>query len=304
MKIAGKSVRSLTKVLKKSGAARNVRFAIAIEKLDKKYLLQLGFDEALNIGDYLIPSALGKFTHFNVNGRMIVRKDLPMEPESVMFYGSSRDWHGGIHHGIKTRTVKKYPREQIPAPSEAIQIIEINGKKLVSSSELNLEDIDDTRNIHVTNLMLECFSTFEIFDIDKQQIVGPTLKRLQWDILPKGEYPWDKSKPIIDKATEQIEEKDKKVIEHRMKIISRRSPDFLAIGRAGFNGYVVYGFRHKDIYVLESIHLDNATYVFNSDWEALSQLSKSEIINSNLPHNRIIHNGKWSVAVGRAIDGK
>ncbi len=304
MKFSGKSVRSLTKVLKISGSAHNVRFIIAIEKLDKKQLLQLGFDEDLNVGDYLMPSVSGKFTHFNVNGRINIRKDLPMEPESIMFYGSSRDWHGGIHQSIRTRTVKKYPREQIPAPSETIQIIEIEGEKFISSSELDLEDIEDSRNIHVTNLMLECFSTFEIFDIDKQEIVGPTLKRLQWDVLPKGEYPWDKAKPIIDKATEQIEEKDKKVIEHRMKIISRRSPDFLAIGRAGFNGYFVYGFRDKDVYVLESIHLDNATYVFNSDWKALSQLSKNDIINSNLPHNRIIHNGKWNVAMGRAIDGK
>lgn len=88
-----------------------------------------------------------------------------------------------------------------------------------------------------------------------------------------------------------------------MKVISHRNPDFLAIGRAGFSGYFVYGFKDKDVYVLESIHLDNATYVFNSHWKDLSQLSKSEIINSTIPHSRIIHNKKWKMSVGRAIDG-
>lgn len=303
MKFAGKSIRSLTQILKTVGKSKKVRLTVAIDNLDKEHLVQLGFDEHPLIGDYLIPSVVGKFTSFNANGSVKIRKDLPKEPESIMFYGSSTDWHGGVHQSIRTRTVEKYPREPIPAPSETFQVLGIDGKMFISSSELDLEDHDDTRNIHVANIMLEHFSSFDIFDVEKEKIVGPTLKRLQWDVLPEGEYPWDKSKPIIEKATDLISEKDKKVIEHRMKVISHRNPDFLATDRAGFSGYFVYGFKNKDVYVLESIHLDNATYVFNSHWEDLSQLSKSEIINSNIPHSRIIHNGKWKMSVGRAIDG-
>lgn len=304
MKFAGKSVRSLTKILKTTGSAKTVRFVAPVADNSKELLTQLGFDNDLNVGDYLIPSALGKYTNFNANGSIKIRKDLPMEPESIMFHGASRDWHGGIHYGIRTRTMDKYPRECIHAPSETLEIAEIDGKLFISTSELNLNDTDETRNIHVTNVMLECFAEFEILDAEKQKIIGPKLKRLQWDVLPPGEYPWVKSKAIISSVTEKLDEKDKKVIEHRMQVISRRNPDFLATGRAGFSGYFVYGFKNKDVYVLESIHLDNATYVFNSDWESLSQLSKSQIINSTIPHNRIIHNGKWGVAVGRAIDGK
>ncbi|MDD1606697.1 MAG: hypothetical protein LUP96_08400, partial [Methylococcaceae bacterium] len=144
----------------------------------------------------------------------------------------------------------------------------------------------------------------EIINTETGIIFGTKLKQLQWNILPKGEYPWKISKPIIDEAIKQIVEKDREVIEYRMQIISRKIPDFLATGRGGFSGYFVYGFESKRIYVLESIYLDNATYVFNSDWEELSQLTKSEIINSNLPHERIIHNEKWKVTIGRTIDGK
>ncbi len=304
MKFAGKSIRSLTKLLKNTGSAKLVRFVVPVKDASKRRLVQLGFNDDLNVGDYLIPSVLGKYTCFNANGSIKIRKDLPKEPESIMFHGASRDWHGGIHYGIRTRTIDKYPREYIPAPSETFELVEIDGEVFISTSELNLNDTDETRNIHVTNIMLECFSEFEILDVEEQQIIGPKLKRLQWDILPPGEYPWAKSKAIIDKVTGQLDEKDKKVIEHRMQVISRKNPDFLATGRAGFSGYFVYGFKKKDVYVLESIHLDNATYVFNSDWESLSQLTKSQIINSNLPHSRIIHNSKWGSAVGRAIDWK
>ena len=52
------------------------------------------------------------------------------------------------------------------------------------------------------------------------------------------------------------------------------------------------------------MELDNATYVFNSEWEKISQLTKSQIINSDLPHDRIIHNKQWNLSVGRAISGK
>lgn len=304
MKFSGKSIRSIRKILKTVGAAKTVRFTVLLEGVSEELRKALGFDKDPSIGDYLLPSSIGKYTAFNNNGDLKVRKDLPMESESVMFYGASRDWHGGIHYGIKTRTMNKYPREYIPAPSETFEIVDINGKYYISSSELNLIDSEEKRNIHVTNLMLECFSEFEIFDTENVIIIGPKLKRLQWDVLPSGKYPWEKSKKIIQKATERLDKKDKGVIEHRMRIISKRNPDFLATGRAGFSGYFVYGFKDKDVYVLESIHLDNATYIFNSEWEKLSQLTKSEIINSTIPHERIIHNGKWSVSVGRAIDKK
>ncbi len=303
MKVSGNSVRSLSKVLKASGKSRNIRFVVALSNLSEGYLISLGFNEAAIAGDYIIPSSIGKFTEFNANGCVKVRKDLPKEPASVMFYGSSRDWHGGIHHSVRTRTMDKYPRENIPAPSENLEIIEVNNTLLVSSASLNLDDVDESRNIHVTNVMLECFSEFEIFDIDTNELVGPRLRRLQWDILPKGQYPWEKSREIISEVTKSLNEGDRRVIEHRMQVISDKNPDFLAIGRGGFNGYFVYGFTNKSVYVLESIHLDNATYIFDSDWEALSQLTKCEIINSDLPHQRIIHNTKWKQAVRCATNG-
>lgn len=304
MKFSGKSIRSLTKILKVAGSAREVRLAVPIENVSKEHLIELGFEEQPKAGDYLIPSVIGKVTAFNARGDIKIRKDLPKEPESVMFYGASRDWQGGIHHGIRTRTMNKYPREHIPAPSEPFEIVEIQGRLFISSSVLNLYESDEDRSIHAANLMLECFSEFEMFDVKNNKIIIPSFRSLNWEVLPPGEYPWEKSKHIISKATERLDKKEREVIEHRMRVISRRKPDFLATGRAGFNGYFVYGFKNESVYVLESIYLDNATYIFKSDWEKLSQLTKSEIIKGKLLHKRIIHNKKWNIEVGRAIGGK
>lgn len=301
MKLKGKSVRSLTKLLNIAGDAKKVRLAVPLNDVSEDLLVLIGFDKSPSIGDYLIPSALGKFTSFNTNGKEIIRKDLPLTSESVMFYGASRDWQGGIHHGIRTRTIKKYPREHITAPSETFEIVNIDDNLFISSSILDLSDIDETRNIHVTNLMLECFSEFEIYDIEKQVIVSPRLKYLQWDVLPSGEFPWSKAEAIISQRTAHLKDQDRKVIEYRMKFLSQKQPDFLAMGRAGFSGYFVYGFTNRDVYILESMQVDNATYVFNSDWEEISKLTKSQIINSDLPHQRIIHDKRWRTSITHVI---
>ena len=301
MKFKGNSVRSLTKLLKIAGNAEKVILAVPLEDISKNLLTLIGFDKNPSIGDYLIPAILGNFTKFNASGKEIKREDLPKVPQSIMFYGASRDWQGGTHYGLKTRTAKKYPREYVAAPSETFEIVDIDNSLFLSSSILDLNDTDETRNIHVTNLMLECFSEFNIYDVEKQEIVGPRLKHLQWDILPSGQYPWSKAKDIISQRIEHLEEKDRKVIEYRMRVISQKEPDFLATGRAGFNGYFVYGFTSEDVYILESMEFDNATYVFNSEWEELSKLTKNQIINSDLPHQRIIHNRAWALSINRAI---
>ena len=56
---------------------------------------------------------------------------------------------------------------------------------------------------------------------------------------------------------------------------------------------MVFGFPKKGIYLLESVHLGNATYIFGDDWEKLSKLSKKEILDENLHKDRIVHRKLW-----------
>jgi hypothetical protein len=294
MQIKGKSIRNLNAVLKLAGSLKEIKLAFKVEGEDPSMWEKLGFRHNLDVGHYLIPSVIGKITGFNARGNEIVRKDLPKQPEPVTFLGESRDWHGGIHSGIRVRTMQMYPREQVPAPSESIYITDIEGTKYITTSVLNLVETDEVRNLHLCNLMLECFGEFQIYDSNKDSLVGPKLKKLQWEILPRGEYPWSRSKSFIDAATSYLEPKDKKVIDYRMKEIAKYHPDFLATGTGGFNGYFVYGFEELDIYILESIYLDNATYIFGGDWEVLSQLTKNEIIQSGSAKARLVHDRQWA----------
>jgi hypothetical protein len=67
----------------------------------------------------------------------------------------------------------------------------------------------------------------------------------------------------------------------------------VAIGQAGFSGYLIFGFTSRNLFICESVFYGNATYVFESDWEKLSKLSKAEILNQDLQKDRIIHREGW-----------
>jgi len=78
----------------------------------------------------------------------------------------------------------------------------------------------------------------------------------------------------------------------------------VAVGQAGFHGYVVFGFPDRDLYMLESTKINNATYVFAKNWKLLSQMTKAEILNSALYTDRIIHRKNWHWRVNRLLNGK
>ncbi|WLQ14341.1 hypothetical protein O5O45_00100 [Hahella aquimaris] len=301
MKLQGKSMRSVTKLVAAAQGCEEIKIVHKISAETSETLEAIGFAADPEVGDYLIPQPVGKVTAKNAHGKEIIRKDLPMEPEPRSYHRTWKDWHGQEHSGIQTRYIDMYPREFKPAEEETLHVIQINDNKYVSTDILVLDSENESRNIHLSNLMLECFGGFEIVDAKNGSVIGSKVKQLHWDILPPGEYPWSRAKPLVGEVTKRLKESEKEVVESRMQSITRYNPDFLATGRAGFSGYFVYGFSTKGIYILESVHLDNATYVFGDDWERLSKLTKNQIINGNLEHKRIIHDQKWDREIRRLL---
>ncbi len=299
MHITGKSIRSITKLVAAAHGKTSIRLARKVDQNIMPLLVDLGFDSELVTGDFLIPRPVGKVTFANSQGDIKVRKDLPKEPESVSVYTSWQDWHGRPHSGVVSRTIKKYPRDYIPAQELSLGIVQLDGDKFVATDIINLNE--EKMSLHASNLMLECFGGFDLVDAENEAIVGPKVKQLHWDVLPPGEYPWSRAKGLIGEATKHLEEKDRKVIESRIQSITRFSPDFVATGRAGFTGYFVFGFKKKGLYCLESIYLDNATYIFGEDWEKLSKLTKNQIINGDVEHTRIIHDKCWGREIRRVF---
>ena len=290
--VTGKSINSVNRIIAHSHGAREMLFVIEREKVDQNLQARLAIAHLEKDGDSILPATIGKVSEFNARGKEIKRRDLPLIKKSVPQYRSWKDWHGNDHSGVQIRTMDVYPIDFVRPPMEHLSLNVIDGKEYVVTRRVKIDE-PSTALIHVANLMLEFFQEFEIFDVDRKRIAKVQARQLQWDLLPPGKYPWKSAEVIVKPYLAGLRPSEQGVIEHRIREITRFEPDFFATGRGGYQGYFVFGFVKRGIYLLESSHLDNATYKFGEDWEVLSTLTKDEIINGDHNHKRLIHDKAW-----------
>lgn len=290
--IKGQFIKSIARLIAEAKGANDVMFVIRWDSVTPYRQQEIGIHYLQHDGDSILASDIGKVSNFNVSGREVKRKDLPLIKKMITQYRTWKDWHGREHDGIQHRTIDVYPVDFISPPSEKLSLKSIDGVMYIVTGVVNLSGAPEPL-MHLANLLLEYFGGFEIFDVSKHKISNTVTRQLQWEVLPQGKYPWNKTSSIVSPYLTKLSESERGVIEHRMRELSKYEPDFLATGRGGYSGYFVYGFTSRKLHFLESIHLNNATYIFGENWESLSSLSKEEIINGEHEHLRVIHDKKW-----------
>lgn len=290
--VTGKSITSVNRIIAHSHGAREMLFVIERNKLDQNIEARLAIDHLKKDGDWILPAGVGKVSEFNARGKEIKRRDLPLIKKSVPQYRSWKDWHGNEHSGVQIRSMDVYPIDFVRPPMEHLSLSVIDGKEYIVTRRVNFDELPAAL-LHLANLMLEFFQEFEILDVGRQRIAKVEARHLQWELLPPGKYPWKNAEAIVKPYLAGLRASEQGVIEHRIREITRFEPDFFATGRGGYQGYFVFGFSNRGIYLLESSNLDNATYRFGEDWEVLSTLTKDEIINGDHGHQRFIHDKTW-----------
>ena len=273
-------------------------FRLVSPELTEDLAAKIGFEEYPAPGQEILPLVVGKATSFNSNGRERVRRDLPMETYSRMIHTSWQDWHGKTHTGIQHRDYEAYPRDLVPPPEETLTTMEKDGK-LVAASRVIRRDEAEADIVVLLNVFLEIFPAFDIVAPDLSAPLQ--VRSVKWNILPPGEFPFDRARIELDSYLKKLPEDERAVATERIRAITRHSPDFVAVGIGGFSDYVVFGFTDRQRYVLESPHTGNATYVFRNDWEQISRYTKREILQGELQEERLIHNNRWSRAISDII---
>lgn len=271
-------------------------FGKPLADLSDEVLLKISGRTVWSNGESFLPKIIGKYSKENANGKEIVRKDLPKEQTSTMFYYTRKEWHGDKQVEVKDfayRYYQRYPRETKPAQNIFVTCI---GDNLVIEVDL-INDVESL-NLHKINLALELFgSQFDIFKLDEEGVLTIPKKPffVRWEILPAGQYnKQDLLKKMRDSIPDRTKKSLKAVIEKRLESITKFSHDEIFVGLAGYQGYIVFIFKNKDIALLECDKPYNATYIFDYEkWDVLSQKSKTEILDNNLAKDRIIHNESW-----------
>lgn len=264
----------------------------------KEILWKLGFSKELKEGERILPSPINSVTTRNAEKFYIVDKTKPKETYSQTLWWTSHKWAG--HE--ETKTVTNYvsiPRQRYSRTEYAPYSIEFmlkyddNGRLMLMTDVIVFCAENEKLILNTINIFLISFHECEIFIDNLENIMPVKIVRLNWKVLSKEEYSWNKIRDNLETMFFKKGKIARQIMIDKCEYINSFHPNFRAYGRAGFSGYVIFGFEDRNLYVLESIYLNNVTYVFKKDWEELSRLSKAEILDGNLQNVRLIHYENW-----------
>lgn len=285
------------------------RFSMGITDPDNfsNRIKRIGFSYPLIIGEKTLPSgSFGRISNFNANGKYLVKRNKPKETVYYQREWTREEWAGYRQTRTVTDTVdipyERYPREFVLPPSVELIVQAKEGKTFIIAETLTKGVTEESQIKHIANLFLEIFGEFAILDENFIPTKLPEIKRLNWEVLPKGEMPWEKAKQFTDKILNQTKSTKRPVVEKRLEYVNSFGAEFMALGRAGFRGYIIYGFPRINKFILESAYHGNATYIFNKSWEALSQMTKAEILNNDLQEDRVIHSKGWEEKIKKVLN--
>lgn len=265
----------------------------------------IGFSTLPIPGERLLPTdASGSACRRNALGDEIVHRDQPMETAYRQVEWHWQEFRGRYDREERSKIVdvpyERYPRTEIPpfAVELEIRATEKDTTYVVAGPFTVAKD-SDKRATNTANVFIELFGECMVLRPDMTAWEKTPVRQLNWELLPPGKNPWASAQPALERVIKKAEKGNHPVIRARFETIGRYEPEFVAVGNGGFDGYVVFGFPRHGLCVLESRATNNATYILNEgSWEAVSILTKAEILEAKLHQARFVHREPWFRAIG------
>lgn len=302
MYIKHKRIRNVEKYLVGLTDGESFYVATANTGISKALAVKIGFTGALNDGETLLPKVLGPVSKFNAEGGFIKLRDEPKETCYRERLWEWKDWGDNFHSKIVYIPYERYKRKIILPPCEELTLVNNTDVSLILSRKLLYTASKENEVKHVINLFLELFGDCQILKENLTPVIKAPIRKLNWELLPPGKYPWSKARGIVENFSKNLSENKAAIIKNRIATITKYEPDFIAIGTAGFDGYWVLGFVNRNLFVFESLYYGNATYIFNQNWEMISQMTKADILEGNHSEARIIHREGWANSIGELLN--
>lgn len=242
----------------------------------------------------------GRYSKANVEGKEIVRRDLPMYTktfyiESPNFGDPTRGWH----------TVEwdrqVYHRDFIP-PKELELAIDILDRPAADLFRIKFEikqtlsklspDFDDDL-LYNLNLLQENVGAVDVFPSAATLAEYTRTVQLDWEFLPPGDL-GEVARAILEKKPTMSAD-ERKTMEERLSVFSKFNPTAFLTGTSGFIRY--FGAQYRDdLVVFENINYGNALYVMTDNWQELSKRSRTDLLRGPRDgFERIEHRQGWEV---------
>ena len=284
-------------------AGNSVRIGIRITEETKPLALDIGFSSDFRVGENILPDIhISRATYENSEGKCVVRRDLPKEEYERSWTRHWTDWGGHDHYDTAYYTAQRYVRERFtPKLFELVVVTSEKHGKWIVCDKLNVSEANNDDFKLIMNIFLNIFGQFEVVNDNFESPVFIN-KTYDWEILKSGKI----AEKDIDKALGVAVERhssngQKEIHKSNVETLKKAKPDIVGIGMKGFSGYLIFYYPAKKIAILENLLPNNATYVLNENWEKLSKMSKTEILNNRLQIDRIFHYSTWNERIGKYV---
>lgn len=280
-------------------------FYIVFTGLEDQFadVAKVGFSVPPVAGERLLPSGeFGIASRRNADGEEIVHKDRPLETHYRQREWTWKEFRGRYDYEERTKIVdvpyKRYPRSWKKPRGVELQIRTApNAAHVIAAGPFRRSETDQEVLLNTVHMFVELFGECRFVKEDLEEAMQVPVRRLNWEVLPPGKYPWERAEPAVERVIRSVSPGDQAVLRERVKTITAYEPNFIAVGRNGFSRYVVYGWDEHELYVLESTEVNNATYVLKKNWEVVSAMTKAQVLDDGAHHARLVHRGTWWKAI-------
>jgi hypothetical protein len=251
------------------------------------------------------PPSAGRWSRYNVDGYMHVRKDLPKIDKAIggWLVPNFGDWNKGSHTHSSIRKVFQKERwygQDLPV---AITVGEVTGDHITIG--FRVEKVFDRTNLNQRELKYACSLLREnvnthVAVVSTGVSVSDWLadQHVTWEILPEGQANFD---TVITRLNSKISGQRKSEMQDRYEAINELKPSATVVGHGGFSRYFGFMFR-DDLVALENLDYGNALYLMFEDWKELSQRSRIDLIaDTDAHYDRIVHRKDWRLKLIAAL---
>lgn len=278
---------------------------INVENINNYHKLGISFNNGILTfkQNPILPDASnGRYSKYNIQGRTIVRKDLPKITK--LFEYELKDWGGNWHSGTYPKLV--YQREYwepkfLQLEFNVVQQIGNDYVIKISIGVLNrTEENFELELLYRCNILQECINNCDIFQAECSQEDYIETAFVDWEIFPPGEL---SNERIYQSIPDNINKPTQEEFNERMDVIKNANPIEFIQGKGQFKSYFGAKFANGKV-AFENVYWGNALYVIHENWEDISKQPRSELIQldpSKRKFTRIVHNNKWKDNFYRAI---
>jgi len=291
-----------SKYLKLFADGEAVRIGIIIDKPYEHIAVKLGFTYPFVAGEKLLPEArLSKSTYENAEGKYVKRTDLPKETLYRYFEWEWEDYAGNSYSNSKFIPYQRFPREFIPPLALELSLLQDDsGNLLIVTEPFAVVSANNHIFKLAMNLFLSLFGEFKTFSNDLKEPIN-YIRRIPWEILRPGHHTNKEIETYLDQVVSNSPKGKQNMYRRNIDKLRRKKPEIIAVGTAGFSGYLVFYYPAKKIAILESLMPNNATYILDKNWEQISNYTKTQVLSQNMHVDRIFHCDTWDNRIDEYI---